>query len=267
MKKISRFILFLLIGAVITGCNKENTSDQVVEEPHLSGYVTNKDENRILVVSPIAQDFSENGGVKEYYDAAWVGNVTIDVEIGGRVEVWFDGGVNESYPKQGSARKISVIPSESPNNAKMNESEAIKKAIEQFQLVDDQAFIKVKHVNYNKETSTWEIQINEESIQIHEKSAIVKVYKMKSFSEVIEDSLITFADPKVVKSFSTSFKNAKKESGIVNIVDPDYTVELKNESYFLWISAEHGTIMYKNDTHHIYTLSKKATKMIYGLLN
>ncbi len=173
------FIFILLLGMVLVGCNSSNENannaveekviSQVKEEltnPHLVGYVTNKDEDEILVVNSEAQDFSATGGVSEYYDAVWVSNITTEVEVGERVEVWFDGVVQQSYPGQGAAKKISVIPSVQPKGSKISEAEAIQKAIQQLTLVDKHAVIIVKGVNYNNESSTWNIEINEDSFQI-----------------------------------------------------------------------------------------------------
>lgn len=90
---------------------------------------------------------------------------------------------------------------------------------------------------------------------------------MKNFSTVKEDSLTTFIDLETIKDFSKAFNNAKKEPGIVNMSDPDYKVELGDESYFLWVSEEHGTIMNLSDTNTVYTLSKNSAKTINELLN
>ena len=95
----------------------------------------------------------------------------------------------------------------------------------------------------------------------------VNVYEMKSFSAIEEDSSTTFTDSKVVKDFIKAFNNAKREPGIVNMADPEYKVELGDESYFLWVSEEYGTIMNLNDTNTIYTLSKSSAKTIKELLN
>ncbi len=55
--------------------------------------------------------------------------------------------------------------------------------------------------------------------------------------------------------------------GIVNMADPEYKVELRDESYCLWVSEEYETIMNLNDTNTTYTLSKSLTKTINELLN
>jgi hypothetical protein len=95
----------------------------------------------------------------------------------------------------------------------------------------------------------------------------VDVYQMESFSDIKKNSLTTFSDSKVVGNFVKAFKNAKKEPGIADMADPEYKIEFGKESYFLWTSEEHGTIMNLNDTNTIYSLSKSSAKSINDLLN
>ena len=95
----------------------------------------------------------------------------------------------------------------------------------------------------------------------------VDVYEMESFSVIKKDSLTSYINSEVVSHLVTAFKKAKKESGIVDMVDPDYKVEIGEESYYLWISKEQGTIMNLDDTNTIYTLSKSSAHPIYKLLN
>ena len=67
--------------------------------------------------------------------------------------------------------------------------------------------------------------------------------------------------------FERAVKDAIKEPGIVNMTTPEYQFAIDGESYFLWISEEAGTIMNKNDTHTIYTISSSSFKEIYGFVN
>ncbi|SDH95022.1 hypothetical protein SAMN04487975_11049 [Planococcus glaciei] len=95
----------------------------------------------------------------------------------------------------------------------------------------------------------------------------VDVYEMESFSVIKKDSLTSYTDSDDVSHLVKAFKKAKKEPGIVDMVDPDYKVEFGEESYYLWISKEQGTIMNLDDTNFIYTLSQSSAKTIYELLN
>ena len=41
------------------------------------------------------------------------------------------------------------------------------------------------------------------------------------------------------------------------MADPDFTIEVDEQSFYLWIQEEAGTIMNLEDTHTIYLLEKK----------
>ncbi len=95
----------------------------------------------------------------------------------------------------------------------------------------------------------------------------VDVYKMENFTDAKENSLISYTDIEEVETFVNAFKTAKKEPGVVDMAEPDYRVEFGDESYFLWISPEQGAVMNENDTHTIYSLTKKSARKIYELVN
>lgn len=90
---------------------------------------------------------------------------------------------------------------------------------------------------------------------------------MESFSDIKKDSLTSFTDSKVVNNFVKAFNNAKKNPGKVDMANPEYKVEIGSETYFLWISEEHGTIMNVKNTNTIHNLSKGSAKTINELLN
>lgn len=85
---------------------------------------------------------------------------------------------------------------------------------------------------------------------------------MENFSEVIGDSLVTFTDKKEIQQFKEAFSSAKKQSGIVDMADPQYKVELGGKSFFLWLSPDHGTIMDVEETHTIYSLTGKSVENV-----
>lgn len=95
----------------------------------------------------------------------------------------------------------------------------------------------------------------------------IDVYEMESFSAIKEDSLTSYTNSEEVSLVVKAFNNAKKEPGIVDIADPEYQVQIGEESYYLWIREEQGTIMNVNDTHTIYSLSKNSAAKVYDLLN
>jgi hypothetical protein len=94
----------------------------------------------------------------------------------------------------------------------------------------------------------------------------VDIYIMNDFSNTKENSHFVYEDPEVILLFETAIDHAKQEPGIVDIVEPEYKFVLGEESYFLWISREHGTIMNVEDTHRVSSLTKKSAQGIYQLL-
>ncbi|MFS0862250.1 hypothetical protein [Fredinandcohnia sp. 179-A 10B2 NHS] len=95
----------------------------------------------------------------------------------------------------------------------------------------------------------------------------ITIHKMKNFSEVNKEWEFVITDKNDIELFNTAFKSAKKLPGIVDMADPHYKVFLGEETYFLWISKDSGTIMNTVDTHTIYSLSKSNSIKIYGLLD
>jgi hypothetical protein len=179
------FNLILLLCVSLLGCSSINESvgekeeeeinqindseEKVTDFVKLVGYVTKKSENEILVVSPEPEDYSANGGEKVHYDAVWVStsNIKEEILVGQRIEVLFDGPILLSYPGQGTAKDISVESTEKPKNSKISEVEAIQKAIKRLETDDNKnTVIIVKSVNYDEETSIWNINLNDGDFQI-----------------------------------------------------------------------------------------------------
>jgi len=91
----------------------------------------------------------------------------------------------------------------------------------------------------------------------------VNIYKMKGFSEIIKDSLIVITDLEEINSIEEAIKGAEKVSGIVDVFDPHYRVEVGEKTYYLWIhNKESGTIMDAEDNRTVSTLSIKSVKEI-----
>lgn len=132
--------------------------DAYSDKPDIVGYVMNKSDKSILVVSKDAQDFSANDGVSEYYDAVSLANSPTEVQIGEQVRVWYDGPVAESYPMQATIGKIDIIPSPKPEGANLTEAGALRQAIE------DQVNIAVKSIKYDQKLDLWKIEFKD----IHE---------------------------------------------------------------------------------------------------
>lgn len=163
--QIKIFISLCLLMVLLSGCNNNNPEPfkkpimnkikEPSKTPGIEGYVVDIEGGRFLVVSPVPKDFSSTGGVKEFYDAMWFSNVPKKIQIGQKVQVWFDE-VATSYPGQSRAKDVSILQSNKPNNANLTEAEAIKKAIE---IEENNGFPVIKAVYYDEKSDIWTITI------------------------------------------------------------------------------------------------------------
>ena len=154
-------LLFKLIGCSMNSENIETDhSNNPDDKPGMVGYVVDRESSRILVVDPVPQDFSSTGGLSEFHNAIWFSNVPEEIEIGEKVQVWFDM-VAESYPGQSEAIKISIIKSEKPDNADLTEAEAIHRALTSDEW-KKKGITVIKSVNYDAEEDVWVVQIKQD---------------------------------------------------------------------------------------------------------
>jgi hypothetical protein len=123
----------------------------------MAGYVVKRDKNSVLIVDNIAKDYGSTGGIKEFYDAVWVLGIAEKVELGQKVQVWFEGIVAASYPGGARSEKVAIVPSLKHNNATLNEEEVIRKALASEETANVQAFV-VKTINYDEKSDAWTIR-------------------------------------------------------------------------------------------------------------
>lgn len=98
-----------------------------------------------------------------------------------------------------------------------------------------------------------------------EKPDKVDVYEVDERSMVMEESLVSFTDPRIVHDFVEGFNKAQKNEDPVNS-HPNYLIGIKDDYFFLWISEDYGIIMDTDDTKAYYSLSKSSARAIYNLL-
>ena len=142
--------------------NSETNSSEAefIESKHDGYYVMNKKDNRILVVSTEKKDFSSTGGVKEYYDATWLSNITNEIKIGQQVQFEIDGMVLDSYPGQAKAKEVSVVPILKPEASRLSVDEAVNHALTSSE-VDRNKVMVVISIRYYQESKVWEIDLKE----------------------------------------------------------------------------------------------------------
>ena len=106
------------------------------------------------------------------------------------------------------------------------------------------------------ETKNDNLQINTESLEK------IVIYPMKSKTETL-----VIEDIGSIEMIKLAVENAEKQPGIVNMANPEFRIEIGEETYFLWIDEKSGTIMNSEDTHTIYSLSENSIEQVNGLLN
>ena len=93
---------------------------------------------------------------------------------------------------------------------------------------------------------------------------------IESSSETVtttKANTIELKETEEIDLFTKAVNDSMKEPGIVNMTNPHYQFSIGNESYFLWIAEDSGTIMNTKDTHTIYSLSSSAVEEIYEFVN
>ncbi|MDW0109789.1 DUF3221 domain-containing protein [Sporosarcina aquimarina] len=80
--------------------------------------------------------------------------------VGMRVKVEATGGIAESYPGQGNAKFVEVLPDYHPAGAVLSESQVVQKAIQK----NTSDFIVIVKVSYNPKNNVWSLTLNDESV-------------------------------------------------------------------------------------------------------
>ncbi|WP_273126223.1 YobA family protein [Bacillus weihaiensis] len=160
------FILFILVGCSNKNGNGYGEEIEPEANPGISGYVMDKEGQEILVVSTEAKDYSKNGGIEEFYDAVWASKLTNDVKVGEQVKIWFDGGVETSYPGQAAVSKLEVMPSSTPKGATLSESEALNRALSKNKSKNE--ILTTQLISYDADKDEWTIILkNTDSYEKH----------------------------------------------------------------------------------------------------
>jgi len=98
-----------------------------------------------------------------------------------------------------------------------------------------------------------------------EKIRSITFYEMDSFTQ--HHHPMTITDEKTIRNIKYVFTHASKISGIVNMSEPSYKVQIGNDSYYLWIGKENGSIMKIEDTNTIYSLSEEFISYLNSILH
>ncbi|MGE7979320.1 hypothetical protein [Psychrobacillus sp. NPDC093200] len=123
------------------------------------------------------------------------------------------------------------------------------------------------------EESTVKKTSSQQYLEENEKLEIDVEFSVVTLTIIKEGKSIVFDDYNALEQFKSIISSAVKENGIVNIANPDYSVDIINENkdkqvLHLWLGGafEESTFMNTNDTHTIYILPGESTNKILDLI-
>lgn len=151
MKNQKIYWISIMCLLILAGCS--NNEDTPVEDPYITGYVMDRTDQQILVVSTEGEDFSETGGADEFYNAVWFSNAPEDISIGEKVRVWHDGEVAESYPAQATLEDYEILSPDTPDGAEQTEAEALEKALSDIEF--DHDMYTVQSIEFDSDEGEW----------------------------------------------------------------------------------------------------------------
>ncbi len=146
-------LMLLALMAFLVGCSSKNVN---LDSQSMTGYVMDKEGERILIVDDEAQDFSSTGGVKEFYNAIWFSEAPSQIKKGDFVKVWFDM-VAESFPGQSETIKVDVIEGGKAKGANLTKSEALHKLLTSTEFKKN--LYGVSSIEYDDKKDIWNISL------------------------------------------------------------------------------------------------------------
>lgn len=136
----------------------EYPDETVTRELSTKGsWVMSVSEEEMLVMDAKPNDFSANGGEKESYGAVFFQFPKADekLKVGQRVIVEASGPIMESYPGQGGAKFVTVLPTYQPDNADLTEEEVVRSAISQHKSKG--SFAAIRRVQFEEASDQWTV--------------------------------------------------------------------------------------------------------------
>lgn len=166
MKKKHLSCLIILLMLFLSGCaDKNEGSNESVNR--FIGYVVKKEDERILVTN-----YNKKTAIN---DAIWV-STNQHIEIGNKVSIIFDGGIDTSNPAQGLAEEIEILESEHPGSPKLNEREVIEVCLNGLK---DMSVPVIKSVSYSEEKNLWTIIVIDDKDEDKEES-VAEIQELKT---------------------------------------------------------------------------------------
>jgi hypothetical protein len=137
-------------------------------------YVMELSNKRMLVVASVPAVFGKNGGDPDFFSAIYFQfpDASKKLKVGQRVIVEASGPIMESYPGQGTALYVEVLPEYKPEGADLSESQVIEKSLNT--LKDQQGVVAVRDVSFDEDLDEWSISLkqNENNFEVKVKDRV-----------------------------------------------------------------------------------------------
>lgn len=92
------------------------------------------------------------------------------------------------------------------------------------------------------------------------------IYEMEDFNQEITESVIEIDNEELIEEIVNILNSAHKQTGSVDIRIPDYRMDLNEDSVFLWLDDNSGTVMSVEDTETIYSISSKGRRRLIEII-
>jgi hypothetical protein len=133
-------------------------------------YVMELNEEGFLAVAAEPENFSKTGGQSDFFSAIHFKfpDAFQKLKAGQRVLVEPSGWIMESYPGQGTALYVEVLPEYKPAGADLSESQVIRKAIKKNK--NQMGVLAVRELSYDNGSDQWTVSLKQE-----DKEWVVKI--------------------------------------------------------------------------------------------
>lgn len=132
------FLIFLL-----TGCS------------NIEGFIVDKEEGKILVVSTNSNDPNNSKDRAVDYPAVWISTNEKKYELGQKVKAYYDS-MEESYPGQTTSNRIKILKPTKPSKADLSEQDVIQVLLNEN---EDLEIPVIKEITYQANEGYWEITV------------------------------------------------------------------------------------------------------------
>ena len=139
------------------------TPATVTERSQEGYYLISINDDSMLAVAAESQDFSSTAGVNKHFSAIDFSfpDAAEKLEVGQRVIIEASGAIAESYPGQGRAIFVEVLPAYKPESADLSETQVVQRALERASQQSNWVTA-ISSLEFNEEADQWIVGIFQE---------------------------------------------------------------------------------------------------------